>query len=148
MNNEGGSGPNFEVPSQAEVPQETGEKVDEKAVEQQQPASQEAGVGKRAPQPGSTAVADDQAVVQQDQATSTDQSTDQKTTARSVSPTTADLKAGDGELIEKEWIDRSKTIAAKTKDDPHRQKSEMSKVKADYIQKRFKKIIKTDEAAA
>ena len=145
MDNKGG--PNFELPAQAETPEQSGEQVEEKAVEQQRPATQEAGVGKRAPQPGSTAVADDQTAVQVPSDTTTTPA-GQKTPTGSVSPLTADLKAGDGELIEKDWIDRTKTIAAKTSDDPHRQKSEMSKVKADYIQKRFNKKIKTDEAAA
>jgi len=147
MNNEGGSGPQFELPPQPESPEEAGEQAQEKAAEKQRPAAQEAGVGKRAPQPGSTAVADDQAAVQIPDATATSP-TDQKAPSKPVSQVTADLKAGDAELIEKDWIDRTKSIVAKTRDDPHSQKTEVSKAKADYIQKRFNKIIKTDEAAA
>ena len=144
MNNEGGQGPQFELPPQPEIAEQTGEQVEEKAIEKQRPAAQEAGVGKKAPQPGSTAVADDQ-VAQAVSATLAPTS-DKPTTAGSVSPLTADLKAGDGELIEKDWIERTKSIVSKTRNDPHLQKSEVSKAKADYIQKRFKKIIKTDEA--
>lgn len=60
----------------------------------------------------------------------------------------AALPAKDGDLIEKEWVDRAKHIIAKTADDPHKQKHEVSKIKAAYIQKRFNKTVKTDEAAA
>jgi hypothetical protein len=61
-------------------------------------------------------------------------------------PTTDDTsKASDGDRIEKEWIDRAKTVVARTKDDPFEQKNAMSKVKAEYIQKRFNKTVKTDD---
>jgi hypothetical protein len=55
--------------------------------------------------------------------------------------------AHDTDRIEKEWVDKVKNIMAKTHDDPFLQKDQMSKVKAEYIQKRFNKTIKTDEAA-
>lgn len=145
MKNEGGS--TFELPPQPEVPEQSGERVEEKAIEKQRPATQEASVGKRAPQPGSTAVTDDQTVPQAP-AVPAAPPADQKAPAEPVSPVTADLKATDADLIEKEWIERAKLIASKTHDDPHRQKNEMSKAKADYIQKRFNKRIKTDEATA
>src|SRR5581483_5365262 len=45
--------------------------------------------------------------------------------------------------IEHEWIDKVKNVVANTRDDPHAQKAQMSKVKAQYIQKRFNKQIKT-----
>lgn len=50
--------------------------------------------------------------------------------------------ADDVDLIEKTWIERAKSIIAKTKDDPYLQKSEISKVKAEYIEKRYNKKIK------
>lgn len=56
--------------------------------------------------------------------------------------------AHDKDRIEKQWVDKAKAVIARTQDDPYLQKDEMSKVKAEYIQKRFNKIIKTDEAAA
>jgi len=52
--------------------------------------------------------------------------------------------ASDNDRIEKEWIDKAKDIISKTQDDPFEQKEAMSKVKAEYIQKRFNKTIKTD----
>jgi hypothetical protein len=55
--------------------------------------------------------------------------------------------ADDVDLIEKEWVDRAKAIVEATQDDPHKQKSEISKVKAEYIQKRFNKTIKVDTPA-
>lgn len=141
------SGPQFELPSgePERTPERPAEQIPEKDIEQQHPATQEAGVGKRAPRPGSTATDD----VTQPQAPAVpDEPADQSAPTAPVSPSTSDLKAADADLIEKEWIERAKTIVTKTKDDPHRQKSEMSKVKADYIQKRFNKIIKTDDAVA
>ena len=61
------------------------------------------------------------------------------------SPKTAKLPAADGNLIEKQWVTKAKEIVAETKSDPYKQKNEISKAKADYIQKRFKKTIRTDD---
>lgn len=61
---------------------------------------------------------------------------------------TSSLSAADQDHIEKQWIDAAKTVAAKTRSDPYTQKNEMSKVKADYIHKRFKKVVKTDDTVA
>ncbi len=63
-----------------------------------------------------------------------------------ASPKTSKLPAADKNLIEKQWVQKAKEIVAETKSDPHKQKTEMSKAKADYIQKRFKKTVKTDDA--
>lgn len=138
MHNE--SGPQFELPSQPQTPEQAAQQPEQEA-EQQRPAKQEAGVGKKAPRPGSTAVTDDTAVI-------ADIPAEPAAPAVPISSATADLPASDIDLIEKQWINRTKMVIAKTHDDPHLQKSEMSKVKADYIQKRFKKTIKTDEATA
>jgi hypothetical protein len=54
-------------------------------------------------------------------------------------------QAKDTDRIEKIWIDRAKAVAAKTQDDPFEQKNQMSRVKADYIRKRFNKTLKVDE---
>lgn len=56
------------------------------------------------------------------------------------------LDARNVDLIEKEWVDKAKNIVAKTQDDPFNQKNEISKVKAQYIQKRFNKSIKADDS--
>lgn len=62
-----------------------------------------------------------------------------------ASPKTSGLPAADKNLIEKQWVQKAKEIVAETRSDPYKQKSQMSKAKADYIQKRFKKIVKTDD---
>ncbi|MFA6270505.1 MAG: hypothetical protein WC657_04865 [Candidatus Paceibacterota bacterium] len=55
--------------------------------------------------------------------------------------------ADDVDLIEKEWVERAKDIVESTKNDPHLQNQQISKFKADYIKKRYKKDIKlTDDA--
>jgi hypothetical protein len=69
----------------------------------------------------------------------TDLNTDDSATA--IPHTTP---ADDTDRIEKEWVDKAKTVIAHTKDDPFEQKNEMSRVKAEYIQKRFNKTIKAD----
>lgn len=61
---------------------------------------------------------------------------------------TNDATAADVDRIEKQWIDRAKAIVAQTKDDPYAQNREMSKVKAAYIEKRFNKKLKVDDAVA
>lgn len=144
--NEVSGGPQFELPPEPAEGKEPQKPTPEQLPEQQQPAAAEAGVGKRAPKPGSTA-AGDAAQLPQAPALPTTPPADQPA-ATTVSPITNNLSAKDADLIEKEWVMRAKSIVNQTHNDPHRQKSEMSKVKADYIQKRFNKIIKTDEAAA
>jgi hypothetical protein len=59
---------------------------------------------------------------------------------------TAGLPAQDTDLIEKQWVDRAKAIVAQTQDDPYRQNNEMSKMKADYIKKRFNKTIPMEDS--
>ena len=68
------------------------------------------------------------------------------TAAPVSSPKTSKLPAADSDLIEKQWVQKAKEIVAETKSDPYKQKSEMSKIKADYIGKRYNKAIKTDDA--
>lgn len=52
------------------------------------------------------------------------------------------LVASDDDVIEKEWVNKAKQIVAQTRDDPHAQEREVSKLQADYMQKRFGKEIK------
>ncbi len=145
MENEGGF--RFELPAEEpKTPEKQADKQQEKAVEQQKPAKHEAGVAKNAPQPGSTAV--DDALQDQTPLEVTSDQDDQTKPSAPVSPLTKNLKAEDADLIEKQWIDKAKIIVEKTRSDPHMQKDQMSRIKADYIQKRYKKIIKTDEATA
>lgn len=53
-------------------------------------------------------------------------------------------EAGDVDVIEKAWIDKAKHIVDQTSSDPFEQQKMISKVKADYIKKRFNKDIKID----
>lgn len=63
------------------------------------------------------------------------------TTTLPVVPITAD----DRDLIEKEWVKRAKRIVHENRDDPYKQSKELTLFKADYIQKRYNKIIKLSE---
>jgi hypothetical protein len=66
------------------------------------------------------------------------------TSSQAVSVGTPHI-ADDIDLIEKEWVVKAKEIVAKTKDDPYRQNQEMSKVKADYLKKRYNKDLRLSE---
>jgi hypothetical protein len=56
------------------------------------------------------------------------------------------MTAEDNDLIEHEWIEKAKAIVDATRDNPNKQSDEMSKFKADYIKKRYKRDIKVSEA--
>ena len=49
--------------------------------------------------------------------------------------------AGDNDLIEKEWVTKAKQIVEHTAADPFRQQQELSKMKVDYMKKRYNKDI-------
>jgi hypothetical protein len=50
--------------------------------------------------------------------------------------------AADDDLIEKEWVEKARKVIAETKHDPHLQEAEVSKLQADYLQKRYGKTVK------
>lgn len=50
--------------------------------------------------------------------------------------------ADDADLIEKEWVEKAKSIVAQTKNDPRQQNFEMSKIKAEYMKQRYNKDLK------
>ena len=50
--------------------------------------------------------------------------------------------ADDTDLIEKEWVVKAKHIVEQTAQDPYLQNKEMSKIKADYLKKRYNKDLK------
>ena len=58
-----------------------------------------------------------------------------------VAPAVAD----DGDLIEKEWVQGAKQIVERTRMDPHQQVKEMHAFKADYMKKRYNKVIELVE---
>lgn len=53
--------------------------------------------------------------------------------------------ADDNDIIEQEWVNKAKAIVESTKEDPHGQNKEISKLRASYIKKRYNKEIKTSE---
>lgn len=52
-------------------------------------------------------------------------------------PAAGNVAAQNADVIEKEWVDRAKAIIKATSDDPHRKEYEVSKLQADYLEKRF-----------
>jgi hypothetical protein len=53
--------------------------------------------------------------------------------------------ANDDDLIEKEWVDKAKTIIADTQNDPYRREQEVTKLQADYLRKRYGKELGTPD---
>lgn len=58
---------------------------------------------------------------------------------------TDDLTADDADLIEKEWVTKAKRIVDQTRNDPRQQSNQITRVKADYIKKRYNKDLKVNE---
>ena len=56
-----------------------------------------------------------------------------------------DLEAGDVDLIEKAWVEKAKDIVRRTQGDPYNQNKELSKIKAEYIKKRYDRDVKVSE---
>jgi len=52
------------------------------------------------------------------------------------------LSAEDVDLIEKEWVEKAKRIVNNTQGDPYTQNEELSKMKSEYLKKRYNKDIK------
>ncbi len=50
--------------------------------------------------------------------------------------------AADDDKIEKEWVNKAKSIVEETKSDPYLQEEKVSKLQADYLQKRYNKKVK------
>lgn len=71
------------------------------------------------------------------------------TAAAEVAPAAAEVAAppmaDDGDLIEKEWVHKVKQVVHGTAHDPYEQNRQFTKLKADYMQKRYGKSIKLDE---
>lgn len=49
--------------------------------------------------------------------------------------------ASDDEVIEKEWVDKAKRVIASTRDDPYRREKEVAELQADYLSKRYGRIL-------
>ena len=50
--------------------------------------------------------------------------------------------ADDKDIIEPEWVNRAKQIVASNREDPFAQSEALTEFKADYMQKRYNKVIK------
>lgn len=126
--------PNFELPQTPGTGQEA---VTERAIEK--PKIGEDAAGKKAPKlpvppPEPSDVSQAQAAHPQ-----------QQTVVPAQGQLSGSMVAEDTDLIEKQWVDKAKSIVARTQDDPHKQKDEMSKFKAEYVKKRFNKTIPIDD---
>lgn len=62
-----------------------------------------------------------------------------------ISNVSVPSEAADSDLIEKEWVERAKQIVDHTKNDPHEQQKALSRMKADYMKKRYNKDIKVSD---
>lgn len=45
------------------------------------------------------------------------------------------------DVIEKEWVDKAKKVVSESRSDPYQQEKKVSKVRADYIKKRYGKEV-------
>lgn len=59
-----------------------------------------------------------------------------------IASTAALTASDDKDLIEKEWVNKAKAIVERTQSDPYKQSEELTMVKADYMKKRYNKVIK------
>jgi hypothetical protein len=62
-----------------------------------------------------------------------------------TTPTAGLQVKDDGDLIEKEWVNKAKEIVERTRDDPYKQSEELTVFKADYMKKRYNKTIKVSK---
>jgi hypothetical protein len=138
MNPNRGGAPeaNFNLPPPTP---EAGDDSLDKAVEA--PASALETVGKKPLQPALPTVPDDIPVADQP----TIPAAQPQTNGDAASQTQAAIP--DSDHIERSWIDKTRSIISQTREDPYIQKKEVSKIKAEYIKKRFNKQIKTEESA-
>ncbi len=65
--------------------------------------------------------------------------------ASSTTSTDNPIVADDNDLIEKEWVEKAKRIIEQNREDPKKQSKEMTLFKADYMKKRYNKVIKVSE---
>lgn len=66
-----------------------------------------------------------------------------QTTAQPISDNP--VVAADEDLIEKEWVEKAKKVIADTRQDPYMQKQAVSRLQADYLNKRYGKSVKIPE---
>ncbi len=54
------------------------------------------------------------------------------------------IKIVDNDLIDKEWIDKLKKIIHETKGNPYQQSIEINRLKAQFLEQKFNKVIKAE----
>jgi general stress protein 26 len=59
-----------------------------------------------------------------------------------INQTTTLQVADDKDVIEPEWVHKAKAIVNSTIEDPYKQSEDLTVLKADYMQKRYNKIVK------
>jgi hypothetical protein len=128
---------NFELPAQPPTPEQGGQRPEKG---QEAPPARPEQAGKQAPAPALPVIPGD--------IPAADTPVIAIPAPDDIHTPTSDHPAKDIERIEPVWVNKAKEIIAQTHDDPHLRKEEMSRVKAEYIQKRFNKQIKTDQAEA
>lgn len=57
----------------------------------------------------------------------------------------SDLMANDDDLIEKEWVIKAERLAKDYRNDPYNQAKQLNSLKAEYVKKRYNKIVATDD---
>ena len=67
------------------------------------------------------------------------------TTPVDMSLNESDAKAEDVDIIEKEWVNKAKSVVNSTRNDPRQQNKEIAKLKKIYLEKRFNKTLITDD---
>jgi len=134
MNPKGGEAPSFEAPSYGGV---------EQVSQDQETAHEAIATPESAPSTQPTAPPIDQ------------QSVMIPDTAAPVIPIPTDDSSSvvvsqspqhNSDKLDKHWLERTKNTIVETKDDPFKQKNEVSKIQAEYIEKRFNKKLKVDDA--
>ncbi len=76
---------------------------------------------------------------------SSDQSLKQSRPNDTINLTPEQLNANDADVIEKEWVSLVQNVVNTTQDSPYTQQKEISKIKAQYLQKRYGKTIRLAE---
>jgi hypothetical protein len=100
------------------------------------------GMAEKAPQPGASSVAMPPITLLLPPTGPTDNSQPAVPPAQpAINATVVD----DGDLIEKEWVNKAKQIVEANRNDPYKQSEELTVFKADYMKKRYDKNIKLSE---
>lgn len=138
------SGSELPKPAQ-EIPQQSGDEYAIESIERVVPAPERS--GERISQAASAVAqaAADPVVIPIQPISQSNDPIQQSSNGQSTNPVIAD----DADVIEKEWVEKAKSIVAKTKDNPHEQSVELTNFRHDYMKKRYGKEIKLpDERAA